>query len=101
MADDDLTTDLTADEISEMERFGRRRRVVAGEVLFAAGDASYDFFVVLEGAVDIIGHFDGVDEVIIQHGPGRFLGELNMLTGQRAYLTARVAVDGEVLAIPP
>jgi len=70
-------------------------------VLFAAGDAKYDFFVVVSAKVDIIGHFDDEDEVIVQHGPGRFIGELNLLTGQRAYLTARVAEAGEVIAIPP
>ena len=99
MTDDELTSDLDADELAELERFGTRRFVTAGELLYEAGDASYDFYVVLSGLVDIVGHFDDVDEVIVQHGTGRFLGELNMLTGQRAYLTARVAADGEVLAI--
>jgi thioredoxin reductase (NADPH) len=100
VADDDLTSDLTADELAELEHFGTHRSVATGDVLFAPGDATYDFYVVLSGAVDIIGTFDGADEVIVQHGPGRFLGELNMLTGQRVFLTARVAADGEVLAIP-
>ncbi len=100
MPDDELLSDLTAAELAELDRFGTRRSISAGDVLFAEGDADYDFFVVLSGLVDIIGHFDGADEVMVQHGPGRFLGELAMLTGQRAYLTARVVADGEVLAIP-
>jgi len=100
VADDELVSDLTAAELSELERFGERRPVSAGDVLFTDGDSDYDFFVIRSGLVDIIGHFDGSDEVMVQHGPGRFLGELGMLTGQRAYLTARVAADGEVLAIP-
>ena len=34
------------------------------------------------------------------HGPGRFLGELNLLTGQAAFLTAVVREPGAVLAVP-
>src|SRR5581483_7571714 len=44
--------------------------------------------------------YDGEDVVVATHGPGRFLGELNLLTGQRVYLTARVVEAGEVIAIP-
>jgi thioredoxin reductase (NADPH) len=47
-----------------------------------------------------VGNFDGTEEVLVQHGAGRFLGELGLLTGQRVYLTARVAASGEVLTIP-
>src|SRR3712207_7633975 len=35
------------------------------------------------------------------HPAGRFLGEMNMLTGQSVYLSAVVREGGEVLAIPP
>ena len=34
------------------------------------------------------------------HGPGRFLGDLGMLTGQPAYATSIVAYPGEVVAVP-
>ncbi len=93
--------DLRPDQLALLETFGTRRRVAVGDVLFADGDESYSFFVVMAGAVDVIGTFDGVEEVIVQHGPGRFIGELNLLTGQRVYLTARVAEAGEVIEIQP
>jgi thioredoxin reductase (NADPH) len=91
---------LDADQLAALERFGTRRRVAAGDVLFAEGDASYDFFVILSGLVDIVVTYDGTEELLVQHGPGRFLGELNLLTGQRVYLTARVSQPGEVLVVP-
>ena len=40
------------------------------------------------------------EEVVRVHGPGRFLGELGVLTGQVSFLTTVVAVAGEVLAVP-
>src|SRR5262249_11698931 len=52
------------------------------------------------GAVQIINETDGADEVVIEHTAGRFLGELNLLTGQRVYLTARVSQAGEVIRVP-
>ena len=103
MADDDAafpTLDPTA--IAFLETVGQRRTVGAGEYLYRAGDDDYDFFVVLSGMVDIIlgGDGDAEEQLITQHGAGRFLGELNMLTGQRVYVSARVAEAAEVLSVP-
>ena len=38
--------------------------------------------------------------MVAVHGPGRFLGELSLLTGQAALLTAVVHEPGQVLAVP-
>jgi hypothetical protein len=97
---DPASPKLDAEQLATLTGFGERRAVRPGDVLFAEGDPGYDFFVVLSGAVDIIGTYDGVEEILVTHDAGRFLGELNLLTGQRVYLTARVAVAGEVVAIP-
>jgi thioredoxin reductase (NADPH) len=76
-----------------------------GELLFEAGESSYDLFVVLEGEVEIVAVL-GPDDDSAEHeplfvfGPGNFVGELNLLTGQRRFLTARVSGAGRVLAIP-
>ena len=84
----------------ELAPLGEERAVEVGDVLYRAGDESYDFLVVLEGTVDIIRPDVEGDALITTHGAGRFLGELNMLTGQRLYLTARVSEAGRVLAVP-
>ena len=60
----------------------------------------YDFYVVLSGQVEIMLEADGEGRLITTHGPGKFLGELNLLTGMRAFLSSRVAESGEVLAVP-
>lgn len=91
---------LDAEALRELAPFGQERAVEVGDVLFRAGDESYDFLVVLEGAVDIIRPDVEGETLITTHGAGRFLGELNMLTGQRLYLTARVSQPGRVLAVP-
>ena len=58
----------------------------AGDVLFGPGDDSYDFSVVLRGAVEILRPDPTGDVLVTVHNDGRFLGELSLLTGQRPYL---------------
>ena len=74
-------------------------RSSVGEYLYREGDVAYDFFVLVSAEVDIVVSVDGEERVIIHHGPGRFLGELNMLSGLRVFVSARVIVAGEVVAI--
>ncbi|CAA9542350.1 MAG: Thioredoxin reductase [uncultured Thermomicrobiales bacterium] len=92
---------LTDAHIAVLARRGVRRTVAQGEVLFKEGDRSYDFFVLLSGEAEIVERFRGEDRVIAAHGAGKFLGEMNMFTGQAVYLTARMRQAGEVLAVPP
>ncbi len=92
---------LDAGALAELAQFGDERVVEVGDELFRAGDESADFLVVLEGAVDIIRPDVEGDTLVTTHVAGRFLGELNLVTGQRVYLTARVRERGRVLAVPP
>jgi thioredoxin reductase (NADPH) len=102
VADDDIAFPTLDDRaLAILEPFGTRRSVAAGDVLYRVGDATYDFHVVLSGAVEIVVGDGSEERLITTHGPGRFLGELNLLTGLRVFVTARVAEAGEVLVIPP
>jgi thioredoxin reductase (NADPH) len=92
---------LTDDQIAFLERYGEVRKTQAGQLLFAEGDRSYDFIVILEGEAEIVENFEGEARTIAVHGARRFLGEMNMLTGQSVYLSAVMREGGEVLAIPP
>jgi thioredoxin reductase (NADPH) len=91
---------LREDQIEVLSRYGQTRETETGEVLFRAGDTSNDFIVILEGEVEAIDDFAGEARTIGTFRAGRFLGELNMLTGQAMYLTAVVREGGKVLAIP-
>src|ERR671915_1505923 len=90
---------LREDQTEILGRYGRTRMTEAGEVLFRAGDTQNDFFVVLEGEVEMIDDFAGEARTMGVMRPGRFVGDLNMLTGQPIYLSAVVRKGGEVLAI--
>jgi len=98
--DTDAFLRLSDADLAALGRLGVRRAVAAGEYLYREGDASYDFYVVLSGAVEIFVKSEGQERIIARHEAGRFLGELNLLTGQRVYVSARVAEPGEVIAVP-
>jgi thioredoxin reductase (NADPH) len=92
---------LSPAQIRGLESQGERRPTKRGDVLFREGDVQHDFFVILEGKVAIVeGCGSGCERTIGVHGKGRFLGELNLLTGQAAFVTAVVVEPGEVLAVP-
>jgi thioredoxin reductase (NADPH) len=90
---------LTDEHRDRLREVGKVRRVEPGEVLFREGDDSYNFFVVESGAVAIVEGFGADDRVIAIHGPHRFLGDLNLLTGARVYLTAVVRDPGELIEV--
>src|SRR4028119_2307683 len=90
---------LREDQTEILGRYGKTRMTEVGQVLFGAGDTQNDFFVVLEGEVEMIDDFADEARTMGVMRPGRFLGDLNMLTGQPIYLSAVVRVGGEVLAI--
>jgi thioredoxin reductase (NADPH) len=84
-----------------LRRYGREQDVAAGDVLFAEGDVTYDLFVVLSGEARLIERRGQPGETVITtYGPSQFLGEIGLLTGQRAYLSAVARTAGRVLRVP-
>lgn len=90
---------LSDAELAEIAEFGIERETTAGELLFTAGEASYDLFVVLEGEVEVLRPTAGEPVTIVVYGPGGYAGEMNLLTGQRRTLSCRVTRAGRVLVI--
>ena len=89
---------LSSSELADIATFGVERATTSGERLFQAGDADYDLFVVLEGEVQVVaGEQD--ETIIATFGPGGFVGELTLLTGQRRFLSARVTQPGRMIVI--
>ena len=92
---------LDAVQLAVLRGYGTERDVAAGEVLFADGDETYDLVVMLDGTAEIIrGYGQPGATLIAGYGRSQFLGEIGMLTGQRAYLTAAATSAGRILAVP-
>jgi thioredoxin reductase (NADPH) len=85
--------------LEELGQFGSERAVASGDVLYEPGEATLDFFVVLAGQVEIVEPDPPGERVVVTFGPGQFVGELGLLTGQRTFLKARAAEEGRVLVV--
>ncbi len=91
---------LTDDQLRRFRAAGTSRQVQAGDVLFRDGDPDYNFFVIEEGAAVIVQGYQHENRIVAVHGAGRFLGEINLLTGSPPYLSAVVRDAGSVIEVP-
>lgn len=74
--------------------------MLPGEILYRAGDQGTDFVVVESGLVASLEGAPEDGQVVAVHGPGRFLGELGLLIGERLFVSAVVHAPGEVIVLP-
>jgi thioredoxin reductase (NADPH) len=91
---------LDPEQVARLAEAGELRPVRPGEVLFHEGDVDYDFFVIESGAVAVVEGYGRDNRLIAIHGPRRFLGQLDLLTGGHALLTNVVRDAGEVIQVP-
>ena len=88
-------------QIALFAAHGEQRAVAAGDVLAVQGESSPAFFVVLEGTVAVVDARGTPQERLLRSvGPGRFLGELGVITRQPELVTSVAETDGVVLAVP-
>ncbi|MFF2127371.1 FAD-dependent oxidoreductase [Streptomyces olivochromogenes] len=94
---------LEEDQLFRLFEFGVPQEISAGQFVFRLGDDKYDLVIIEEGQLEIIREAGPgyPEEVIVTFGPGEFIGELSILTGQFVYLPARAATDGRIYRIPP
>ncbi|HTS80597.1 MAG TPA: FAD-dependent oxidoreductase [Myxococcaceae bacterium] len=92
---------LTEAQLARMARYGTRRPVHDGEVLFQQGDEGIHLYVVLRGELDVLRPEGDGEALIVRHQAGNFSGETAMLSGRRALATGRFRGEGEVVDIPP
>lgn len=87
------------DVLEELSDFGEQRKLRAGDVLYRAGDSTSNFYVLIEGEVEVV-RDDDSQQLVVVYTAGQFIGELGLLTGQRTLLTARSTRSGMALVIP-
>jgi thioredoxin reductase (NADPH) len=90
---------LTAAQVARVAVYGHLRTVGRGELLIEAGDHGVPFFVVRAGEIEIVRPVADGEELVALHTPGQFTGEVNMLSGRRSLVRARVREPGEVIEL--
>jgi thioredoxin reductase (NADPH) len=87
---------LSAAQLATLAELGEERTADIGDVLFRVGDRIYPFIAILEGEVAIL---DTAGNEIVRHGASKFVGELNLLSGQTVFLTAVVRQPLRYIAV--
>ena len=94
---------LDAEQFARAASYGTPQQVAAGEFVFQAGDDDADLILVETARLEVLltATEDSPEEVFLRSGPGQFVGELNLLTGQTRLLSGRVAEAGVVHRVGP
>nr|WP_183501004.1 cyclic nucleotide-binding domain-containing thioredoxin-disulfide reductase [Microbacterium invictum] len=81
-----------------LSALGTPETVAADTYLFRSGDADYDLILVESGQIEVVRDaLRWVDEVVLTRmGPRTFVGELGLLNGQGAFLSARASSSSRV-----
>ena len=98
---DPVVPELTDAQWERLVRYGVPAEVAAGEVLVRTGDRWYDLVLIESGEVEVVRDaLPWVGESLIATiGARTFFGELGLLNGQRAFLTARASAPGRMFRI--
>jgi thioredoxin reductase (NADPH) len=88
-------------QIAKLGRYGIEESVPAGHVFFREGERGSDFVLVLTGRVDAVAHFgDSGETTSTVFNPGQFVGVMNILSNEGAYVTATATLASRVLKVP-
>jgi thioredoxin reductase (NADPH) len=91
---------LTPEMMARVKAFGVEETLAEGATLFERGERSVDFFLVIEGGIEILetGH-DGGRLVVHTHEPGQFSGELDLFNDRKILVTGRALPGSVVLRV--
>jgi thioredoxin reductase (NADPH) len=91
---------LSDEMISAVRAFGQEEAPAPGTPLFERGQRSADFFLVLQGNIEIFElDLAGVPHLLRLIEPGQFTGELYLLNERPALVTARAGVATRVVRV--
>ncbi len=90
---------LSDAQIARLTRYGARRFVPAGELLFDQGTPAPGIHVILGGSLEIVRPGILGDDPIVVHHAGEFTGEISLLAGRRTLVRGRMVEAGDVLFI--
>jgi signal transduction histidine kinase len=82
---------LSSEMLERVQQVGHFREFETGEQLIAEGDEDYPFFVVIDGRVRVSKCIEGRDDTLVMQGPGHFIGDISILTGDPAPASVHAA----------
>ncbi len=97
--DEDAFPTLNSEEIAAARECGKTEICEAGQSLFEPGRRPVDSFVVVSGVVDIIDTSDEEERLLVRHGAGAIIADINPFAGRPAVVACRTAQRAEVIRL--
>jgi thioredoxin reductase (NADPH) len=94
--------ELTDDQWTRLIAFGEPEEVAEGDYVFRSGDRDYDLILIEDGEIEVVrDSLFWIEEAVLSRmGPRSFAGELGILNGQGAFLSARATTASRVRRVP-
>ncbi|MEM8696460.1 MAG: FAD-dependent oxidoreductase [Pseudomonadota bacterium] len=90
---------LSDEQLERAATYGEVEEPEAGAYLFRRGERGVDFFICLDGAIEIIATDQAGEDVITVHGPSQFTGELDLFNDRQILVDGRVGEGTKVIRI--
>jgi CRP-like cAMP-binding protein/cytochrome P450 len=74
-------------------------RLEAGTTVIHEGDIADRFYVIVDGAAVVTRRIDGGSEELARLGPGKYFGEIGMITGRLRNATVTISGDGTAVLL--
>jgi CRP-like cAMP-binding protein len=88
---------LTDEQVERAAEFGVVQAVPRGTVLFDRGDRGVDFFIVIDGAIEIFETSPSGQTVFARLEKHQFTGELDLFSDRENLVGGRMAATGQVI----
>jgi thioredoxin reductase (NADPH) len=91
---------LSPELVARVAAYGAEERLEKGTLIFELGQRGVDFFLVLEGRVEIFELDDyGEPNVFTVHGERQFTGELDLFNDRQILVSGRAGTDSRVIRV--
>src|SRR3954471_6667768 len=91
---------LSAEMVGRVAAYGSEERRAEGALVFERGERSVDFFVVLEGVIEIFDHDRrGHPSIVTVLGERQFTGELDLFNERQVLVSARAGAESRVIRV--
>lgn len=100
LEDVDFLRTLPAPLLDRLAALSKTDSYMVGEVIIRQGDGSDELFIVQSGEVSVLlGRAGGSTVEVARLGPGKFFGEMSLMTGERRSATVQAAIDCELVKV--
>ncbi|MEM8864895.1 MAG: cyclic nucleotide-binding domain-containing protein, partial [Planctomycetota bacterium] len=98
--DDQAFPELTDDQLERIQAFGQVESLEKGTEVFWRGQRQADFFVLLEGSIEVFDYnCDGETQVFTTHRARQFTGEIDLFSDRKVLVGGRTGEDSRVVRL--